>query len=98
MSRRREIPLRGDVPSSMVAERLGLSLPDFETFLSDLVARGFPAADPTTGRFCIEAVDRWRMGRHPKLFPELARVTVGPVDAAMVFAERVAKVGHHGAR
>ena len=54
-----------------VAERLGLALADFEQLRSELEARNFPTPDATTGCYCIEAVDRWRLLRHKNLFPEL---------------------------
>jgi hypothetical protein len=71
MSRPCRIPDRGDVVPSIVAARLGLSLSDFEARRGELVQRGFPKPDVTTGLYCIEAVDRWRLRRHASLFPEL---------------------------
>jgi hypothetical protein len=88
MSRPRHIPVRGDVARAVVAELLGLSTTDFEARQPALRARGFPEPDPTTGLYCIEAVDRWRMRRHPRLFPELTTApTAAHADA--VFAERL---------
>jgi hypothetical protein len=74
MGKRARIPDRGDVTPALVAQRLGLSAADFEAWRAELERRGFPTPDSTTGRYCIEAVDRWRLRRHPKLFPEFARV------------------------
>jgi len=71
MSRPRRIPARGDVGASAVAELLGLSVSDFGARRPALRERGFPEPDPTTGLYCIEAVDRWRLRRHAQLFPEL---------------------------
>jgi hypothetical protein len=88
MSRRRRIPARGDVAASLVAELLGLSLTDFEARRPALRERGFPEQDPTTGLYCIEAVDRWRMRRHPRLFPELTSAPTA-AHAAAVFDERL---------
>jgi len=88
MGRPANIPERGDVAPSTVAQRLGLALADFERLLPELESRGFPQSDPTTGRFCIEAVDRWRLRRHPKLFPELT-VAPGPVHASAVIDDRL---------
>ena len=88
MSRRRRIPARGDVAASLVADLLGLSLTDFEARRPALRERGFPDPDPTTGLYCIEAVDRWRIRRHPRLFPELTSApTAAHADA--VFDERL---------
>jgi hypothetical protein len=92
MSRPTRIPDRGDVTLAIVAQRLGLSAVDFEVMRPELERRGFPSADSTTGRYCIEAVDRWRLRRHPKLFPEL---TAGQqaVHAESVFEERLRRLG-----
>ncbi len=91
MSRPKRIPERGDVPASAVAARLGLPLDDFEMQQDALAARGFPPADPTTGCYCIEAVDRWRLQRHAPLFPEL---TAGQeaAHADTVFKERMTRL------
>jgi hypothetical protein len=88
MSRPRRIPTRGDIPAASVAELLGLSLADFEARRAAFKARDFPDPDPTTGNFCAEAVDKWRLRRHPRLFPELTG-TSGAVHAALVFEERL---------
>lgn len=88
MSRPARIPDRGDVPPGAVALRLGMSLPDFEACRTDLERRGFPEQDPTTGRYCIEAVDRWRLRRFPRLFPELTAVPTA-VDARTVVEDRL---------
>jgi hypothetical protein len=88
MSRPARIPDRGDVASGVVAQRLGMSLLDFETFRSELERRGFPERDPTTGRYRIEAVDRWRLRRFPRLFPELTAIPTA-VDARTVVEDRL---------
>jgi hypothetical protein len=92
MSRPRRIPDRGDVTPAMVARRLGLSAADFELRRPDLERRGFPIPDSTTGHYCIEAVDRWRLRRHPKLFPELTGGQQA-VHADAVFDERLRRLG-----
>lgn len=91
MSRPRRIPLRGDVAAPAVAELLGLSLSEFEARQPKLRERDFPAADPTTGLYCVEAVDRWRLRRHSRLFPEL---TAAPsaAHAETVFGERLRRL------
>ena len=88
MSRPRRVPVRGDVTPSVVAELLGLSLSDFKERLPLLRERSFPEPDPTTGLYCIEAVDRWRLRRHPKLFPELTGAP-GAAHAEAVFDDRM---------
>ena len=91
MSRPRRIPNRGDVAPSAVAELLGLSLGDFNSSAGALRRRGFPEPDPTTGLYCIEAVERWRLLRHPQLFPELTGSrTAAHADA--VFNERLRRL------
>ena len=92
MSRPSRIPDRGDVAPCVVASRLGLTLPEFEARRSELERRGFPEPDETTGRYCIEAVDRWRLRRYARLFPELTMMT-GAVDAGQVFEQRIARLG-----
>src|SRR5262252_2275380 len=88
MSRPARIPDRGDVPPNAVAQRLGMSLSDFEACRAELERRGFPERDPTTGRYCIEAVDRWRLRRFPRLFPELTAIPMA-VDARTVVEDRL---------
>ena len=87
MSRRPVIPLRGDVSRSHVAQLMGLSGPDFDAVRPQLEERGFPRPDPTTGLYCIEAVDRWRLRRHASMFPQLTGAG-GPTNASDTFDER----------
>jgi len=88
MSRPRRVPEKGDVSVALIALRLGLSAVEFELNLPELERRGFPAPDPTTRLYAIEAVDRWRLRRYPRLFPELtASPTATHADA--VFNERM---------
>jgi hypothetical protein len=57
-----------DVPPEKAARRLHLTLERFNELLPRLLARGFPAADPDTGCFALEAIDQWRKLRTPSLF------------------------------
>ena len=91
MSRPRRIPIRGDVTSSAVAELLGLSVADFEARRQALHKRKFPEPDPTTGLYCIEAVERWRLLRYPGLFPELSASPTA-AHAGAVFDERMRRL------
>lgn len=76
MGRPPHIPDVGDVPLKLVALRMGYaSVREFEADLPEFRQRGFPAPDPISGRYCIEAVDRWRQRRYPELFPELAQAS-----------------------
>jgi hypothetical protein len=52
-----------DIPAAKAARRLHLSLDEFRTKLPELVGRGFPPADPTTGMFYLPAIDQWMAGR-----------------------------------
>ena len=63
------------MPAEKVARRLHLTPQRFEACKMRLFMRGFPRPDPDTGMYDLEAVDRWRHGRHPAQFPELTAVT-----------------------
>jgi hypothetical protein len=95
MSRPARTPDRGDVAPSVIAARLGLSLSEFEARRLELVRRGFPEPDETTGRYCIEAVDRWRLRRHACLFPELTYAPAA-LHAGSVFDDRLRRMGEGG--
>jgi hypothetical protein len=60
-----------DVPPAKAARRLHLTLEQFEAKLPELQARGFPSADPTTGMYDLEEIDRWRASRHHRPQPNL---------------------------
>src|SRR5262245_54316679 len=57
-----------DVPPEQAARRLGKTLAEFQAMLGNLLARGFPAADPDTGNYDLHAIDRWCDARHIHLF------------------------------
>lgn len=54
----------GDVPPALAARRMGLSEADFLIALPELLKRGFPEPDETTGNFDLTAIDEWRRQRH----------------------------------
>ena len=85
-----------DVPADKAARRLGMSLAQFNAALSNLIARGFPAADPDTGNYDVIAIDRWCDARNAHLFgggPEMqAR------DAGTVAKDRIAQLRRSAAR
>src|SRR5215469_1312724 len=54
---------------------MGLSLDAFRDALPELVARGFPQADETTGNFDLDAIDAWRRNRNPHLFHDHLNVS-----------------------
>ncbi|WP_257164632.1 hypothetical protein [Bradyrhizobium sp. SRS-191] len=67
-----------DVPAEKAARRLHLTEAQFREKLPELLARGFPAADPTTGMFDLEAIDRWRAERHRGRDQALPELTSAP--------------------
>ncbi len=69
MTQRFKVPT-GDVPAAAIARHLGLSLDGFKEALPALLARTppFPAPDPDTGNFDLDAVVAWRRARYPHLF------------------------------
>src|SRR5262245_10001186 len=76
-----------DVPPEVAARRLGKTFAEFGAALPDLIARGFPQPDPTTGNFDLAAIDRWCDARHPHLFAGAAPMQAR--DAAKVAKERI---------
>lgn len=70
-----------DVPPEKVARRLHLSLSAFEGIKARLFMRRFPRPDPDTGMYDLDAVDRWRNGRHPAQFPELTSAEIAPTPS-----------------
>jgi len=70
MAPRFKLPPGGDVPPVSAARRMGLSLDVFREALPELVSRGFPQADETTGNFDLDAIDAWRRARHPHNFSD----------------------------
>jgi hypothetical protein len=91
MGRPSRIPDRGDIPTSLVAARLGLSVDAFNRCRPELQDRGFPEPDLTTGHYAIEAIDRWRLRRYPRLFPDLAGPATA-LDASSVFHQRMGRI------
>ena len=83
-----------DVPLEVAARRLGKTRAELETALPDLLARGFPQADPTTHNFDLAAIDRWCDARHPHLFGSSTALEAR--DAKDVVRDRLAKLraGH----
>lgn len=75
-----------DVPPRIAARRLGMSLNQFNAALPNLIARGFPKADPDSGNIDLSAIDRWCDARHPHLFGS----QIEAQDASVVAAERIA--------
>lgn len=68
---------------------MGMTLERFVEALPNLVARGFPPADPDTGNFDLSAIDRWADARHPHLFGGAA-ASMGARDARTCVPDRIA--------
>jgi len=76
-----------DVPASAVARLLGVSEARFVDCVPDLLARGFPSPDATTGNYDLKAVEAWqdrRSGLSGTMGALMAK------DASAVVAERLA--------
>lgn len=75
-----------DAPAAVAAKVLGLSEQEFAVKRPELEQRGFPAPDPTTGLFDLDAIEAWRKARHPHLF-----LTAAPQarDARLVVPARL---------
>ena len=84
-----------DVPPDAAARRLGMTLASFEAVLPNLIARGFPKADPDTGNFDLDAIDAWRKQRNPHLFGE---PIAAARDARTVVTDRIAAMRAGGER
>jgi hypothetical protein len=91
--RKKKQDFTGDVRPDRAAERLGLSLEDFESMLPSLFARGFPKPDPSTLNYDAEAIDTWRRFRHPHLYQglEITGLNSETVAPARIAAMRKSK-------
>ena len=80
-----------DIPAAKAARRLHLTLTEFESALPELLARGFPKADLTTGHYDLFAINAWMDERSG-----LLTTSALPRDAADKFAERLGRLrnGH----
>jgi hypothetical protein len=83
MAPRFKLPPGGDVPPVSAARRMGLSLDAFREALPELVSRGFPQADETTGNFDLDAIDAWRRARHPHHFSDRLDLCENPPKSCM---------------
>jgi hypothetical protein len=53
-----------DIPAAKAARRLHLTVEQFREKLPELLRRGFPPPDPTTGNYYLPAIDQWMEQRH----------------------------------
>ena len=75
-----------DIPPVKAARYLGLLLADFESKLPQLLSRGFPPADETTGNYDLDAINEWRKQRYPHLY---LTDTNRAIDAGRVANDRI---------
>jgi len=87
---RYRLPRGGDCPPEAAARRLWLTLEKFRAQLPELLERGFPPADPTTGNFDMDAIDAWRGGRYPHLYRHNLTPPATARDASEVLRMRLA--------
>jgi hypothetical protein len=85
-----------DVPPEIAARRLGKSLAEFNAALPNLLARGFPPADPDTGNYDMVAIDRWCDARHAHLFG--SGTAMQARDASTVANDRIGALRRAAAR
>lgn len=71
-------PGSGDCPPIAAARVMFLGLEQFQEKLPELLSRGFPPPDPTTGNFDMDAINVWRQLRNKQLFPS-ASLTPPPI-------------------
>jgi hypothetical protein len=81
-----------DLPPEKVARRLHLTKERFEELLPNLRARGFPAADPTTGNFDGKAIEAW-MDQRSGLSLDLTSAKPAR-NAEEVFGDRARRILH----
>jgi len=81
-----------DVPPDKAARRLHLTPAEFSIKLPELLARGFPQPDLTTGMYDLAAIDEWMTARHGPQ-PRALTAELKPRDAAEVFTQR-RRAGH----
>jgi hypothetical protein len=87
MAPRFKLPPGGDIPPVTAARRMGLSLDAFCEALPELVSRGFPQADETTGNFDLDAIDAWRSSRHPHHFSDRLGLCEDPLRTSVTTAD-----------
>jgi len=89
MSMRFKLPPGGDCPPTAAARRIFLTPEEFREQLPQLLVRGFPRADPTTGNYDLDAIDAWRRSRYPHLFRENLTPPTAARDARHVVRARL---------
>jgi hypothetical protein len=85
-----------DVPAEKAARRLHLTPAEFQAKLPELMARGFPRPNPTTGMFDLTAMDEWMTARHCNTANCALTVQAKPRNAQEVFGDRRGRHGGQG--
>lgn len=85
-------PVLGDGPPVAAARMMWLTVEEFKKKLPELLGRGFPPPDPTTGNFDMDAINEWRRARNKQLFIEFSPVGSAARDAKDVVRSRLAGV------
>lgn len=79
------------VPPAIAARRLGITERAFREARAALAEHGFPAPDPVTGNYDLEAIDQYIAARNPRWFPEIE--ATGAIADDRVFLDRIAAMG-----
>jgi hypothetical protein len=79
-----------DVPPAKAARRLHLTVAEFNRLKDDLLARGFPRPDPTTGNYDLKAIDAWQDARSGLSAPVMEEPALR--DPGNGFDERAARL------
>lgn len=82
------------VPPSAAARRLGMTERDFKDRLHAFEKAGFPKADPVSGHYDLEAIDRYIEARNPSYFGK--EDDGGAITDRSVILQRIAEMetGH----
>ena len=77
-----------DVPPTKAARRLHLTLQEFRESLPNLISRGFPMPDPTTGNYYLPAIDAWMASRGNSATCQSTSIT----DVDMILKQRLERL------
>lgn len=89
-------PGSGDCPPNAAAREMWLTLEQFNEKLPELLKRGFPAPDPTTGNYDMDAIKQWRKQRHPHLYGTQPTTAATARNAGDVVFERLGRLRRSG--
>lgn len=78
-----------DISPEAAARHIGLTFARFVELLPDLIDRGFPRADPTTGNYDLDAIDEWCNRRFPHLFSQGIAQSSSATHAGAIVRDRL---------